>query len=158
MDTNEYLNCLMAEIGPIVDAESVVAYEGERWTIYLDKGAVDIRYIDLQNKFVMEVSIGSPLPENIASMSDMVLTYNYLYEEHGGARIAKISTDQGWVLLFDVFGKDITSNELAQIVMNFYLVSLQWSVIMKIEPTNDDDLKSLEFERDFNFEISAIRP
>ena len=156
MNMNEHLNCLMAEIGPLVDAESVVAYEGHQWDIFFTNGSVELRHIASHNKFLLEASLGRPFLENISFLSDMVLTYNYLHEEHGGARIAKISSGRGWVLLFDVFDQGITASELSQIILNFYLVSLQWSAIIQTESSDSDDYS--EVNEKFNVDMLAIRP
>lgn len=156
MDKNEHLNCLMAEIGPIVDAESVISFGNDRWAVHMETGRVDVRHLDSQSKFVLESSLGKPWLDNTAFLSELVLTYNYLYEEHGGARIAQISPEIGWVLLFDVFTRGITSNELGEAIMRFYLVSLQWSALIQVEPM--DDKACLEAKKAIDFGMSAIRP
>jgi hypothetical protein len=118
---------LMSEVGPLDD--TILA------CIKTQDGAYAIRFEEIdvlverdgdRDRIALSVEIGTPRPSNALSVYEALLSYNLLWRETGGVRMA-LTGRQGAVVQFvDLTGPEINPTSIATVAANLAGLSEIW--------------------------------
>ena len=125
---SEQIQHLMREIGPLVDAIDAIEQVGEQnWAIGFDEATwLTVDYNEQTDKLTLAIDCGPSPEQNRIKLYETLLTYNYLWEETGGLRMALDEPGGRVVLIFDVAVHGLDSATFATVVENMVTKSRLW--------------------------------
>ena len=129
---------LMNELGPMIDdIEMIQQPEEFEWVVLFEDGTVlEITWDEPETKLTFSVVVanleaaaseGAEEDEDrIPEICTALLTYNFLWRETGGIRMALDHPDGNVLMLLDVFSGDLEVTTLAGISHNFVETARVW--------------------------------
>ena len=131
MATNlERIQIMMEEIGPVMPSiEAVIQSEEKNWAIQFDdQSIVMLEWAENPDRIVLTAILGSPTESMQLSVYETLLCYNLLWKDTGGVKMALSGPGGELILLYELFGSDLTLNELQTVLTNFVSIAQVWSV------------------------------
>jgi len=121
------LQDLMAQAGPVLDLARVTAYEGEHaWSLVFDDeygSSIDAEWDSAAERLVLTASVAT-VPESARLRAyELLLQYNYLWNEHGGVRAALADPAGDVALLFDLPLTGLDLPRLCEVLTNLHAVA-----------------------------------
>jgi hypothetical protein len=150
MASKENVHTLMTKIGQQMDLDEVVEFEEDNLWVLAFPGdlVVEINYVGAQNRIYLAANLGKPAEERETEFYKLLLQYNYLWEETGGARTALDSSD-GEVFLVVDLPADLEFTELQACLGNLRETVPSWRSLLsqtskgaqeEAAPAEDPDL------------------
>lgn len=148
MATLEYVQRLMTELGPLVDQIGLIQQSGDDlWLVVFDEQtAVQIECDETGNKLVFSMIVGPVEGDNRQEIYESLLSYNLLYHDTAGMRLALEGPQGNVVLLVDLCHLDLQVSTLAAFLEVFVTTGLGWREVLRGSPDgnpaiNDEDLR-----------------
>lgn len=125
---HDLIEALVRDMGPLVEEVEAIEQLGpHRWAIGLvDGGALSVDYSEQTGKLVLAADCGQPQEGNRLQVYETLLTYNSLWEETGGLRMALDRAGGGVVLALDLAPQALTAGLFATVVQNFAAHARLW--------------------------------
>lgn len=137
----ELAQLLVQELGPQTpEIDAVMQQDDTNWVLMLDdESAVSIEWAGNPSRLVLSANLGRPHEGSELSIYETLLSYNLLWQDTGGVRMA-IDGPQGEVMLiYDLFDDHLTVTELQTVVLNLCSIANIWRDYVK----KDSSLASL---------------
>jgi hypothetical protein len=123
----------MAEIGALADLMAVAEHEGENvWALRVDEET--LLFADLEQErdcLVLSGEVGTPPPSDRARLHDLLLRYNFHWDETGGVRMAVEGQDGPVIQLVDVPLAGLDGHRLQALVRGFTTKLQAWRAILQ---------------------------
>ncbi|MDO8298162.1 type III secretion system chaperone [Lacisediminimonas sp.] len=129
----ELAQLLMQELGPQTpEIDAVMQQDDTNWVLMLeDESAVAIEWTGNPSRLVLSANLGHPSEGSQLSVYETLLSYNLLWQDTGGVRMA-IDGPQGEVMLiYDLFDDHLTVAELQTVVLNLTSIASIWRDYVK---------------------------
>ena len=142
MSSHSHFQQLMREIGPRMKGTAVARNPEEtRWALGFEDGTlVAIQYEAASGRLVISLEVGQPASASRLNVYQALLTYNHLWRETGGVRLALDGQDGAVILLFDLFFNDLDPGTFATVVTNLMRKAETWrSLIEQIGASESTD-------------------
>ena len=145
MATNEHLHHMMSQIGQQLDLGEVTEFEDENlWILaFAEDFLVEATYVEDDGRLVLAASIGIPAEGREAEIYKLLLQYNYLWEETGGARTALDASEGEAYLMLDVPVANLELPEFQACLENFKEIVPCWRAILSRSPDSADGMEGL---------------
>ncbi|MCO7222958.1 type III secretion system chaperone [Pleionea sp. CnH1-48] len=141
MNRVEQIDLILTELGPAIDASYIVKHDESNWSIVSsDNLIIDIFYAPEQHKLTLQCDLDKALPQS-PELYKMLLTYNCLWQETGGLRVA-LNSDNSLVQIFDLFIEELSLPDLITITQNFLERANVWKEVIE-----DADLSQFDNEQ-----------
>jgi hypothetical protein len=115
--------------------ESIIAiteHEGPAWTIEFDDGArCVVELASAPARLVLTGSIGEPDPECLAQVHASALSFNLLWEETGGCRIAR--GEQSELVLLQEIHAESLGDDVCDVLLAFEATRALWEHLVRSE-------------------------
>ncbi|MCG8650557.1 MAG: type III secretion system chaperone [Pirellulales bacterium] len=147
MRTREFPGLLFAEVGPLLSNIEEIRFDGDsQWAIAFDEKTIVMAACDeASGKLTFWVEL-TELPESADSETlQMLLCFNFLWQETGGARIALNQPGGTVMLVFDVVAEGLDVNSLAHVLENMVDHTGRWRQALRNAAA--DESASLELGR-----------
>ena len=128
MSNLQRLQKLMSEIGPLVDGIEAIDQEGDDFWLFAfgDDMVVQIQHDEQAHKLVLFTDLGIPDEEHRLAIYEELLSFNYLWSETGGVRMA-IEAPNGTVSqILDLFTLDLDASTLSTVLQGFCEKAEYW--------------------------------
>ena len=128
MSNLERLQKLMSEIGPLVDKIEAVDQVGEAYWLFAfgEDTVLQIQYDEQAHKLILFTDLGAPDEEHRLAVYEELLSFNYLWSETGGVRMA-IEGPKGTVSqILDLFTLDLDASALSTVMHGFCEKAEYW--------------------------------
>ena len=154
MASKENVHTLLTKIGQQMDLDEVVEFEEDNLWVLAFPGdlVVEIDYVEAQNRIYLAANLGKPAEEREAEFYKLLLQYNYLWEETGGARTALDS--EGEVFLVLDLPADLEFTELQACLGNFRQTVPSWRSLLSQTSTGAQERAPAE---DPDLSIGGLR-
>ncbi len=125
---------LMSEVGPL--DETILA------CIKTPDGTYAIRFEEVdvlverdgdRDRIALSVEIGAPQPTNALSVYETLLSYNLLWQETGGVRMALTGKGGNVVQFVDLTGTEINPTSIATVAVNLASLTEIWRAFLESE-------------------------
>jgi len=125
MSSAKELDLVMEQVGPALPgAENVTEIEDGVWAIGFDERTIVMLQLDDRGRLTLTLDVGRCLEAKRAAAYEALLTYNALWRETGGIRMAL--ADGSVLQLFTATAAGLTVEALAAIVESFVEKALVW--------------------------------
>lgn len=115
---------LMEQVGPPLDLESLMAYDGEDAWGLLFKDGIKIDVELFEERVLLTAQLCDVALEVRAHAWELLLLYNYLWSESGAIRAAVADGDAGSVvLLLDLPVSGMTPASLAELLKGLHFIA-----------------------------------
>ena len=118
MSDTHQMEQLFAQIGPLMDRiEAIDQEDDDRWILAL--GEEQDMFVDFDqqaSKLTFSIEVGQPPEELRLRAYEMLLAYNYLWEDSGGLRMALDSPEGSVVMAYDTFDLDMDVSALSALI------------------------------------------
>lgn len=125
---------LVAEIGPL-DDEVLAAFEvapGE-WAVRYSGIEVALEHDAAGGRLMMTATIGAPRPESALRLYELLLSYNLLWRDTGGIRMALLGAGGEAVQMADLTLAGLTAADLAGTLSGFARRAGAWRLVLASE-------------------------
>lgn len=129
-----------ARLGPdSVDIEAIAQTGDDTWTLaFDDEQIVMVEWIDGPPRIVFTCLVGRPPVDRRFTVYETLLTYNALWKEHDGARIALDGADGEVMVLYELPAAALTEAQLADVIARFRDFAALWcAYVLAEQPTAD---------------------
>ena len=132
MSELDHLQSLMAEIGPLIDGIEAIDQEGDDYWLFAfgEQTLLQIQYDAQARKLVLFTELGAPAEENRLALYEALLSFNYLWNETGGLRMAIDGPGGSASMVLDLFVLDLDVSTLATVTENFLDTAVYWRGFM----------------------------
>jgi Tir chaperone family protein CesT len=139
MATPDQIESLMAEVGPLLDPLEVASFPEESvWSVQIDEDILLLIDFDVaQDKLVLNCDVGQPPHGDRSRLYELMLNYNFHWDQTGGARLAVDAPGGNVVLIFDVPADELEITGFAAILENFTETARNWRQIVMSPPAED---------------------
>jgi hypothetical protein len=110
------------------ESEWLVAFDG-------DLSAV-IEWAEDPPRLVLSSPVGRPPVDRRFVVYESLLSFNMLWRDNGGCRIALNGADGEVVVLLDLIGEEVTPSTLHDALTGFAEVAAQWTAYVGAAPTS----------------------
>ena len=124
----ELAQMLMQELGPqITEIDAVLQQDDTCWVLVLaDETSITVEWAANPERLVLSSGLGRPVQGAELAVYETLLSYNLLWQDTGGVRMA-IDGPQGEVLLiYDLFDDHLSLAELQTVVLNLSNIAAIW--------------------------------
>ncbi|HSV47767.1 MAG TPA: type III secretion system chaperone [Ramlibacter sp.] len=128
MTLNEQARAVLAELGPGCDAiDGIQELADGSWALLMfETRRVDLALDARRGMLVLRTDVGRPPPSRMAEGYAALLSYNLLWEQTGGARMALGGSEGDVVLLMDVPMAGLDWGTLDTVLRNIADVADAW--------------------------------
>ncbi len=135
----ETIQLIMQEIGPqTTNIDAVVQHGEESWVIQLDDTSIVLmEYATGPERLVFSTELGMPLPQRRLEVCQLMLSYNFLWEENAGLTMALGGPEGSAMLLFEWSGTQPTLQDFQKELHRFSRVATAWRGYIAQEETTD---------------------
>jgi hypothetical protein len=128
----EKFEALMTELGPVLNPLSISYFSGDNtWAVQLDEETgVLVDFVADQGKFVLHCELGAPPAGDRFTLYELLLRYNYHWNDTGGGRMALDENGGNVVFLFESSAHDMDVTQLTTILRNFHDAALAWKIVV----------------------------
>lgn len=119
---------LLQELGPQTPEIDAVLQEDEKsWLlVFSDEQSVYVEWANNPDRLVLSAALGKPVEGNELQVYETLLSYNLLWQDTGGVRMA-IDGPQGDVMLiYDLFDDQLSLAELQTVALNITSIAAIW--------------------------------
>ncbi|NJN47762.1 MAG: type III secretion system chaperone [Candidatus Competibacteraceae bacterium] len=123
----DQVKTLIEDVAPLLDPERVVYREDQAtWLFGFDETTIVAVIHDAdQHRLVLQLELGSVPFDRQHSVYDLLLRYNFMWRESGGARMA-LDDEANVTFLFECPLFDLDAAQLQTIIGNFVHQGVQW--------------------------------
>lgn len=124
----ELAQMLIEELGPKTpEVDAVLQQDETNWVLMLeDESAIIIEWASNPSRLVLSANLGRPNEGSQLTIYETLLSYNLLWQDTGGVRMA-IDGPQGEVMLiYDLCDDHLTLGELQTVVLNLANIAEIW--------------------------------
>lgn len=119
---------LLQELGPQTPELDAVLQENEKsWLlVFGDEQSIYVEWANNPDRLVLTTGLGRPVEGNELQVYETLLSYNLLWQDTGGVRMA-IDGPQGEIMLiYDLFDDQLSLAELQTVVLNITSIAGIW--------------------------------
>jgi hypothetical protein len=134
----ELTQMLMQELGPQTpEIDAVLQQDDSNWVlVFEDETSIVIEWADTPARLVLTSSLGRANEDAQLGIYETLLSYNLLWQETGGVRMA-IDGPQGEVMMiYDLFDDHLTVADLQTVVLNLTSIAGIWRDYVRKDPRN----------------------
>ena len=143
MISPEQIQCLIEELGPATEEVDEVQQEDETaWHIFFaDETVVVLDFVADQEKLVLSTGLGAPPADRRAATYELLLIYNYNWQDSGGIKMAlepeapgpsEGETQGEIVMLFELNANALDLPGLQQVLTNFRAIANPWRDLVAV--------------------------
>ena len=142
----------MTKIGQQLDLDEVTEFEEDNfWVLAFGNDlVVEATYAEEENRIYLAASLGKPVEDRQAEFYKLLLQYNYLWEETGGARMALDSTEGEAYLIIDL-PAELELPEFQACLENLRATVPSWRTLLSQTSTSGQEAPTPAAEPDFSF-------
>ncbi|WDE09408.1 type III secretion system chaperone [Thalassomonas haliotis] len=147
MGSLDKFKLVMAEIGEIIKATSVMQFEESYWAIELtERDLIWIYFHEQDNSFTLSADAGVIPEEAYVELLKFFLTFNALGQEQKTLKTALSGCGEKCLLLADHSALSLTALDFSGIFMAFAEQFIHWSYLLKSWPgaSGEDKQKLME--------------
>lgn len=129
----ELAQMIVQELGPqTTEIDAVLQQDESNWVLMLeDESAIIIEWASNPSRLVLSANLGRPGEGSQLPVYETLLSYNLLWQDTGGVRMA-IDGPQGEVMLiYDLFDDHLTVADLQTVVLNLASIAGIWRDYVK---------------------------
>ena len=128
MSELEHLQTLISEIGPLIDGIEAIDQEGEDYWLFSfgEDTVLQIQHDEEARKLVIFADLGVPSEEHQLPIYEAILSFNYLWSETGGVRMAIAGPGGAVSQVLDLFTLDLDGSTLGTVIENFLDKAMYW--------------------------------
>jgi len=129
----------LLEIAPLTDhILSIAQFDDGAWALgFEDDTVVTMEWARHPERVVLSATIGAPPPEREAEVFETALSYTALWQESGGAKVAKGGEDGELILIRELHPELDDGWELLPVLEHFSNVAAWWKHYVSIAPTSE---------------------
>jgi hypothetical protein len=119
---------LLQELGPQTPEIDAILQEDEKsWLlVFADEKSVYVEWAANPERLVLSTGLGKPVEGSELQVYETLLSYNLLWQDTGGVRMA-IDGPQGEIMLiYDLFDDQLSLSELQTVVLNISNIAGIW--------------------------------
>ncbi|WP_281557475.1 type III secretion system chaperone [Thalassomonas sp. RHCl1] len=136
MEPLDKFKLLMADIGEVLKASSVVQFENGYWLIeYGDSELVWVYYHQQDDSFTLSGEAGAIEKQDQLELYKFFLTFNALGQEQRSVKTALSGNGDSCLLLGDYSATSLNTLEFSAIFFNFAEQMIHWRYLLKSWPT-----------------------
>lgn len=122
---------LMSEVGPLDDAilACIKATDGAYAIRFAEVDVLVERDVD-RDRIALSVEIGAPRPSKALEVYETLLSYNLLWRETGGVRMALTGKGGAVVQFVDLTGSEINARSIATVAANLASLTEIWRAFL----------------------------
>lgn len=134
MATTEQIEVLFQEIGPATEEVTGVYQDGpEIWRVIVhDTTEVELLFDPEQEKLVLSCAVGSPPEDRRLKTYELLLVYNYAWQQTGGIRMALEGPEGEVALMFELNASDLSLQLLQTVIVNFADRAELWREVVAV--------------------------
>ena len=123
---------LLAEVGPLLDLEGIIAFDEESlWTLAVDdETLVLVECQEAAGQLLISAEIAPLPPGSGASLLETLLIYNDQHRRTGGIRLALDGPGGAVIQSLDLAVADLDASKLTRVVQNFTALLRLWREIL----------------------------
>ncbi len=128
----EQFEALMEELGPVLDPLSLTYYQGKAtWSVQIDEDTeLLVDFVAAQGTFVLSCELGAPPAGDRFTLYELLLRYNYHWNETGAGRMALDANGGNIVFLFERSAHAIDVTQLTSALQTFHDAALGWRALV----------------------------
>lgn len=135
---------LMVRVAPTLDLKHVTEYaEALAWAlVFADEMRIDAEYDDANHRLIL-TGDGAAIPELARERAyETLLSYGYLWTEHGGVRAALDASTRTVVLMIELSAEELDVSRLAAVLHNFRGTIEGWRGVLAASGASTSDTGS----------------
>ncbi len=119
---------LLQELGPQTPEIDAVLQEDEKsWLlVFADEQSVYVEWANNPDRLVLSTGLGRPPEGNELPVYETLLSYNLLWQDTGGVRMAIDGPQGDIMLIYDLFDDQLSLAELQTVVLNINSIAAIW--------------------------------
>lgn len=131
---------LVAEQG-LLDDEilAVTEVEPDEWSVRYERFDLAVSYDEASETLTLSASIGRPPEERRLQICELLLSYNLLWRDTGGLRMALAGRGGEAVQMLSIHAAALTARGLAARIAAFSERALAWRILMAEPAPSDTD-------------------
>lgn len=136
------LHDIFAAVGKRLDVGEVVAFEDRSyWRIRVtEEMGISVFAHDEGRRLMFESLVLQMRPEDVSRFFQLMLQFNYLWDETGGVRFAIEPTENLIVLQYELPTDQADEDTVATVLNNLDTLTMRWRNIIETTPVEDDAL------------------
>jgi hypothetical protein len=137
---------IMQEIGPQTpDVDAVVQHGEDSWALQLDDTSIIfIEYAADPDRLVLSTELGMPIPQRRLEVCQLMLSYNFLWDENAGLTMALGGPEGGATLLCEWRNIEPELQTFQEKLRKVSQVARAWrSYIAQTDAAYSDDVPAL---------------
>lgn len=106
---------------------SLTRIDRESWLASFEgTSPILVEWADNPGRLVLSATLGRPMSEQRMSVLETLLSYNLLWEETGGGRMAINGAEGEAVLIYDLHGENLSPALLGTVITNLSKLAEMW--------------------------------
>lgn len=131
MEDSEF-DRLMSDVGPLDDAIlACLKTPDGAYAIRFEQVDVLVERDEDRDRIALSVEIGAPRPSNALEVYETLLSYNLLWRETGGVRMALTGRKGSVVQFVDLTGNEINPRSIATVAANLASLTEIWRAFLQ---------------------------
>lgn len=133
----EQAQLLLEELGPqTAEIDAVLQQDDKSWLlVFGDETSIVIEWATNPERLVLSTGLGRPAEGAHLTVYETLLSYNLLWQDTGGVRMA-IDGPQGEVILiYDLFDDILSVSDLQTVALNISSIAAIWRDYVKKDET-----------------------
>lgn len=128
----EQIRAMMDELGPATRmVEEVRQYEDNGWAVVCGENTIiELQFDGGPGKLVFSTDLGKPEENQRLAVYEMLLTYNFLWEDTGGVKMALDRPGGHVVQLYDLDAAELDLGTLQTVLDNFTEKARFWAEVI----------------------------
>lgn len=133
----ELIQMLMQELGPNTpEVDAILQTDDTTWAVQFDDDrAILIEWADDPRRLVLSAILGRASSATQIAVYETLLSYNLLWKETGGVRMALDGPEGDVMLIYDLYEDQLTESELRTVMVNFADLAALWTEYVTSEVT-----------------------
>lgn len=124
---------LLQELGPQTPEIDAILQEDEKsWLlVFGDEQTIYVEWANNPDRLVLTTGLGKPLAGSELQVYETLLSYNLLWPDTGGVRMAIDGPNGEIMLIYDLFDDQLSLTELQTVVLNISSIASIWRDYVK---------------------------
>lgn len=119
---------LLQELGPVTpEIDAVMQQDESCWLLVLeDESSITVEWTGNPDRLVLSTALGRPSENAQLSVYETLLSYNLLWQDTGGVRMAIDGPNGDVILIYDLFDDHLLVADLQTVVLNLVSIASIW--------------------------------
>lgn len=124
---------LMQELGPQTpEIDAVLQQDEKSWLlVFSDEQSIYVEWANNPERLVLSTGLGKPVEGCQLQVYETLLSYNLLWQNTGGVRMAIDGPNGEVLLIYDLFDDQLSLSELQTVVLNISSIAEIWRDYVK---------------------------